>query len=193
MATIFTPAVALNTNDANVNTNFRTFVQLSAKSNGQLRITFRASTTTDLGLVGASFGKWDGNTLSATGGDMTIPAFRLTFTGSNTATVPAGTALASDFILHTGLTLNAGDWIIVAWFNQAAAGERFSTGGNTATTMFLTMNTDFSQAQTVLSTGQSWNIVGSIQPGTAGGTDYIVDQAETNDSAASFAFVESEW
>jgi hypothetical protein len=177
MTTVYTPQVALNTNDANNNTNFRTFVQLGANSNGQIRVTFSASTTTNLTLVGASFGKWDGLALSSVAGDMTTPAFRLTFSSANGATVPSGTTLASDFITHTGLALSAGDWLIVAWDNSSPAGELLSTGNTTATTMFVANNTDFSQAQTVSSTGVGWSVIG--QPGTSS-TNYVISLVETN-------------
>lgn len=185
---VFSPAVALNTDDANLNTNFRTFVQLSGGSNGAIRVIFRASSTTDMNIQGASFGKWDGNALSGTGGDMTLPAFRLTFGSVNTVTVPAGSIATSDFITHTGLSLGTNDWLIVAWYNTTPAGERFSTGGATATSMFTATATDFSQAQTVSSTGATWNVVGSKQPGDSGGSDYIVDSVETIDPPAPAPF-----
>lgn len=177
-------STSLTTNDANAGTNFRTFVKLSANSNGQLRVTISASSTTNgLNILGAAFGKWNGTAISASSGDATTAMFRLTFAGSNTVNIAAGATATSDLITHSGLTLSANDWVIIAFYNAntiPTAGQRFVSGTTSATTMFKPQLVDWSQAQTISSTGNGWSVIGNIQPGGSG-TNYCVVSLETND------------
>ena len=188
--TVYTPSPALTLNDANANTNFRVLVKLSAASNGSLRVRFQASFSNALEIYGASFGKWDGVTLGPSNCDMTTTPFRLTFGGSNSTTVASNSTVTSDLIAHPGLTLNAGDWVIVAFYNNndntAFAGQKYSSGHTTATTMFKqdTGVSDRSQQQTITTDG-AWNIVANIQPGSSGGYNFSVDLVESNDPAGS--------
>jgi hypothetical protein len=188
VATVYTPSPALNTDDINPNTNFRVFVQLSAASNGSLRVRFRANSSGNLDIIGAAFGKWDGVTIGSSSSDMTTAPFRLTFSGSNSATVSANSTLTSDLIAHPGVTFSAGDWVIVTFFcdNSGGANQRYSSGHTTATTMFKAVTSDLSQAQTAAAMGGSVNTVGAVQPGGSGGYNFSVDLVETNDPVSSF-------
>lgn len=189
MATVYTPSPTLNTNDNNGNTNFRVLVKLSAASNGSLQVRFRSSASGSdvLEIYGASFGKWDGVTLDVSHCDMTTPSFRLTFSGGNSTTVAPNSTVTSDLIAHPGVTLSAGDWVIVAFYNQNAgpafAGQRYSSGHTTATTMFRPEGglSDRSQDQTI-TVGGTWAIVGGVQPGGSGGYNFTVDLVSTNDA-----------
>jgi len=182
--TVYTPSPALSGNDTNNNVNFRVLVRLSAASNGQLRVRYRASTAGGLNIVGAAFGKWNGTALSSTSCGMTTAPFRLTFAGSNTVNIASSGTATSDLITHTGVTLASGDWVIVTFWSTTTANQRFSSGHTTATTMFKAdAATDRSQEQNITTDG-GWSIIGNIQPGSAGGTNYCIDLVEANDPAS---------
>lgn len=180
IVTIYTPAPALGADDANPNTNFRVLVKLASNSGGKLRARYRTSSTTGLNLVGAAFGKWNGVALGASSCDMTTPAFRLTFSGSNGVSIAAGGSATSDLITHTGLTLNAGDWVIVTFYCATPGGQRYSTGHTTATTSFKAQATDYSQAQTAAAMSGGLAIIGGAQPGGSGGYNFAVDLVESD-------------
>jgi hypothetical protein len=186
---VHTPSPAITSDDTNINGNFRTFVKLSANSNGQIRVRYKAGSTNGMQIRGAAIGKWDGATLSSVGCDMTTTPFRLLFSGANSSSsVAANATITSDFVTHTGLTLNANDWLIVTFFGGSTtgtSGEAFSSGHTDATCLFNISATDMSQDQ-LGSTHGSWSLIGPTQPGSAGGTNYGVDLVETNDPAASF-------
>ena len=186
--TIYTPAPALNTNDNNANTNFRVLVQLALASNGSLQVRFRASGggVDVLEIYGASFGKWDGATIGTATCRMTTTPFRLTFGGGNSTTVANNSTVTSDLIAHPGVTLSAGDWVIVAYYNQnagsAQSGQRYSSGHTTATTCFHAEGSlnDLSQNQDV----SGFSIVANVQPGGSGGYNFSVDLLETSGGGA---------
>lgn len=181
--TVHTPSPALNLDDMNPSTNFRTFVKLSGASNGQIRVTIRARSSGTLGIIGASIGKWDGAGISSTGGDMTTVPVRVTFGGSNTVNISGGTTATSDWITHSGsFSLATNDWLIVAFTNNANGNQRYSTGHTDATTMFKVSGTDYSQEQ-FLVFSSPWSIVGTAQPGDAGGYNFDIELVETNDPA----------
>jgi len=181
-STVYTASPALSTDDNNARTNFRQFVKLSANSKGSLQVRFRSAISGGLQLMGASFGKWDGSAISSVSGDMTAAPFRLKFGGSDGVIIGVNTAVVSDLTPHPGLTLNAGDWVIVAFYcgaSAAASNQKYSTGHTTATTMFKSdVSTDRSQQQSIASDG-GWSIVGNVQPGGAGGYNFSVDLIET--------------
>lgn len=180
VVTIHTPNPALNSDDINNNTNFRVFVKLAGASNGQIRVRFRSRSSGILGLVGAAIGKWDGQPLSSTGGDMTTPPFRLKFGGANTVNIPGNSTATSDFVTHTGLALAANDWLIVTFADLNDGNQRYSSGHTDATTMYKPSTADLTQEQFLVSSAP-WNMVAAIQPGSAGGYNFSVDLVETND------------
>jgi hypothetical protein len=186
VVTAYTPSPALSTPNDNPGTNFRVLVQLAEDSRGALRVRFKAGTGSGgaLIIVGASFGKWNGGSLSSVSCDTTTTPFRLTFGGANGTTILQDAEGDSDFILHPGETFSSGDWVLVSYYTSAGSGQgnmQFSSGHTTALTYFRVSVVDYSQVQSISTHGATWSESGSAgQPGNAGGRNFGVVKVETS-------------
>lgn len=172
--TIFTPSVALNSDDTNASTSFRVIVALVAGSGGQIRVTIRTGITT-LSTSHVSIGIWTG---SGSNGNTTAIPTELLFGGtSGFIGLLANTTITSDF---ANFSCGASDKLVVIVDVGAPGGNKFSSGDTNADTWFL-------------SGGASWNQSAPTGYTLLSGIDYMVASVETNDSGTTLGLAASEW
>lgn len=146
--TIFTPSVALNTDDHNESTHFRVICTVSAASNGKIKVTFTASSTVGLTVTLAYVGKASGVTIGAT----TTPPLQLFFTNAGFTTgfvIAAGASITSDVLDHSAsFSLASGEAVVVNHDEGTPGGERFSLSNANVTTWFTGITATLTPAST---------------------------------------------
>ena len=165
-AMLFEPSSgALDLDDYNTNTSFRVVCELAADSHGSIRVTFATrSVTSGAVALHCSIGK------QLTNEKTTDTPIELLFGGTSGFTIPAGGTITSDVVSHPGLSLLAGDKMIVIVDYGTPGGQAYSSGNTNVDTWFY-------------SNATSWNVadpnVGGFFFTELPGKDYAILSIET--------------
>lgn len=161
---IFTPSVALGTNDGNTVISFRNSVVVTAGSNGQVRATFSSGTATAQTAANCSIGVHSG----VDGWATASTPVELLFGGGSGFTIPSNSQITSDFVsLNFAIT----DRLVVTIDLTGTGSQLFSTGETNCDCWFLASGATYNQADPAGMTPLATK-------------DYMVVSVETNDPAA---------
>lgn len=163
MPGIFAPSTLLNTDDNNASTSFRSICSLTGGSNGQIRVTWLASSTVSLSTSHCSLGIWTG---SGNNGNTILTPVELLFNNgvSGFIGLGVGQTITSDFV---NFNCGSSDKLVIITDVGAPGGNRFSTGNSNIDTWFKSGATSFDQAAPTGFTLLS-------------GIDYMISAIETN-------------
>lgn len=128
--TIFAPTVTPASDDNNPNYFFRMVPTLAVTLAGQVRVTFKASSTA-LNIAGASFGKF-----SSYPAVTTATPLPFLFSGSATASISANNELTSDWLNVSGLSITSGQQAVVILDTGANGGTKYSSGNTNVDTFY---------------------------------------------------------
>lgn len=142
-ADIFTPSAgALNADDENPNNTFRVVATVAAASNGQVRVTFNASSTKGLAATHCAIGKRTGAQ-----SDCTAVPLELKFGGSSGFSLSPGGAITSDWLDHSGsFSLAINDVVVVIVDCSTPGGQRFRGSNSNVFTRFKDQNQSWDHA-----------------------------------------------